>query len=147
MARVGLVAGAAFLLAVAADLGTKAYAVAHRDVIVYNDARPSELGWRGAVLAATIGVAYLFSRRLGRLWATWAFVGVLAGGTIANGVSRLVWSRGVPDFIHNGGGEAWNVADFEIAVGLAGGVLSIALAALVRFALERRRARGVTSAT
>lgn len=140
MTRVAAVSGCAFLLAVGVDLSTKAYAVAHHDVLVYDDARPAQLPWRVAVAAATIAVTYLFSKRLGRLWATWICAGVLTGGALSNGISWLIWTHGVPDFIANGG-EAWNVADFEIGIGLAGGVLSIAATAAVRYALSLRAAR------
>jgi hypothetical protein len=58
-------------------------------------------------------------------------------GILANGISPLLWARGVPDFIGVGGGWVWNVADFEIAIGLTGGILSVAFSAVVLYTRER----------
>jgi hypothetical protein len=62
---------------------------------------------------------------------------LLVAGVLANGVSSLLWARGVPDFIDVGDGWVWNVADFEIAIGLTGGLLSIGLSAIVVYAREK----------
>jgi lipoprotein signal peptidase len=75
-------------------------------------------------------------RGIGRIWGAWFGVGLLVAGIVGNGVSRLIWSRGVPDFVTMGR-EVWNVADFEIGLGLTGGLVSIAVAALFAFARDR----------
>ena len=62
---------------------------------------------------------------------------MLGGGVIGNGVSSLIWSRGVPDFIHTPA-YVWNLADFEISLGVTGGLLSVVVAALAAFVRERR---------
>jgi lipoprotein signal peptidase len=79
---------------------------------------------------------------MGRIWGAWVGVGLLVGGIVGNGVSRLIWPRGVPDFIDMGR-EVWNVADFEIGLGLTGGIVSIAVSALLIFVRERLGAPGV----
>ena len=76
-------------------------------------------------------------RGLGRQWGVWVGCTLLVAGVLANGVSALIWSRGVPDFIDMGDGWIWNVADLEIAVGLSGGILSVAVSALGVYAREK----------
>lgn len=67
-------------------------------------------------------------------------MGLLVAGIVGNGASRLIWTGGVPDFIDMGR-EMWNLADFMIGVGLAGGLLSIAVGAVLAFARERLEPR------
>jgi hypothetical protein len=131
----------AFACAIAVDVVTKVYAVGHAvgpHDVVYN-ARPSNLAIRLWMSVLTLSVVWLlehFGRRrgIGRLWGAWVAVGVLVGGTLSNGVSTYLWTRGVPDFIHVSGGWVWNLADFEIVFGLLGTALSAVVAALVAFA-------------
>ena len=77
------------------------------------------------------------SRGLGRQWGVWIGCALLVAGILSNGISPLLWAKGVPDFIAVNGGWVWNVADFEIAIGLTGGILSVAFCALVVYARER----------
>ena len=58
---------------------------------------------------------------------------------VGNGISPLLWHRGVPDFVYLGG-WVWNVADFEISFGLVGGLASIFVSAAVAYGRERLRA-------
>jgi lipoprotein signal peptidase len=67
----------------------------------------------------------------------WVGCGLLAAGILANGISPLLWNQGVPDFIDVRGGWVWNLADFEIAIGLTGGLLSVVLSAVVVYTRER----------
>ena len=137
-----------FVAAFAVDLLSKRWAVSHVDRLVYNT-KPSELAFRIAISALTVGgaavMAWLAAKRgLGRQWGLCVGAALLVAGILANGVSPLLWERGVPDFIHMQGGWVWNVADFEIAVGLTGGILSVAVNAIVVYAREtvaRGRAR------
>jgi signal peptidase (SPase) II len=130
----------AFACAIAVDVATKAYAVGHAagpDAILYNH-RPGNLFVRLWVSALTVLAVYVLEqlgrrRGLGPLWAAWAAVGVLAGGTLSNGVSSLLWRNGVPDFIHLSGGWVWNVADFEIVFGLLGTAAAIVLTAVLAY--------------
>jgi hypothetical protein len=131
----------AFACAIAADVVTKVYAVGHAvgsHDVVYN-ARPSNLAIRVWVSLLTVAIVWLlehFGRRrgIGHLWGAWITVGVLVGGTLSNGMSAYLWTRGVPDFIHVSGGWVWNLADFEIVFGLLGTALATVAAALVAFA-------------
>jgi hypothetical protein len=134
-----LVVSITFGVALVVDLATKAYAVGHMSVI-YND-KPGDLVRRLAMSLVAVVVVVTLTRLaawrgIGRIWGAWIGVGLLVGGIAGNGVSRLIWSRGVPDFIDMGR-ELWNVADFEIGLGLSGGLLSIAVCALIVFARER----------
>jgi signal peptidase (SPase) II len=137
---VGLrVAFVTFCSALLVDLLSKAIAVGRIDVI-YND-KPGDFVRRlvFSLLAALVVVALTRLaawRGIGRIWGAWVGVGLLVGGIAGNGLSRLIWSRGVPDFVDMGS-EMWNLADFEIGLGLTGGVLSIAVCALLVFARER----------
>lgn len=143
MKTAALCAGA-FVLALAVDLLTKVYAVEHLHGphgILFND-RPHDLAIRLDVSALTVAAVFLIqhfgrSRGLGRLWAAWLFVGVLVGGTIGNGVSSYLWTRGVPDFIRLDGGWMWNVADFEIVLGLLGTAVSVVANAVIAFGRAR----------
>jgi hypothetical protein len=142
--RPAVTGGLAFALALAADLGSKALAVAYdvdRKVVVYND-RPGVLVLRILMTLIAVAVACLLTRgakrlAIGRLWGTWIGVGLLAGGVLGNGVSSLIWSRGVPDFIHTPA-YVWNLADVEIWVGVTGGLLSVGVAALSAYVRDRR---------
>jgi lipoprotein signal peptidase len=70
-------------------------------------------------------------------------VGLLVGGILANGISPFLWDRGVPDFIAMRG-WVWNVADFEIAIGLTGGILSLGVSAVAVYARELVTRRATT---
>ena len=138
----------AFACAIAVDVATKVYAVGHAvgpHDVVYN-ARPSNLAIRVWVSLLTVGVVWLLEhfgrqRGIGRLWGAWIAVGVLIGGTLSNGVSTFLWTRGVPDFIHVSGGWVWNLADFEIVLGLLGAAASTAAAAVLAYARGLRSQR------
>lgn len=135
---------AVFLWAVAVDLVSKEWAVSHANYVLFNR-HPTELPRR---LLACVGVAALAFvltrlaswRGLGRQWGVWAGCAVLAAGILGNGVSPLLWSRGVPDFIGVGSGWFWNLADFEIALGLPIAVGSVAISATLVLAGEDRPA-------
>jgi lipoprotein signal peptidase len=129
-----------FFAAFAGDLLTKQWVVSHGDVLIFND-RPSELPLRVLMsviaLAAAVVLARLAAARgLGRQWGLWIGVALLVSGVLANGISAVLWARGVPDFIAVQGGWVWNVADFEIAIGMIGGILSVAVSAVVIYARE-----------
>jgi Signal peptidase (SPase) II len=146
-AAVGL---GSFTAAFAVDLLTKSYFVAHKagpHSVVYNQ-RPHDLVLRIDVSLLTLAVVYVLAvvarrRGIGRLWGAWIGVGVLLGGTLGNGVSSYVWARGVPDFIHVSGGWVWNVADFEIVVGLLGAAASVVVSAAAAYVRGLRRPRAV----
>ena len=143
--RAAAAGAAAFLAALAADLLTKTYAITRGGLgrVVYNDAHAGDFPRRVvmSVIAVAVTAAIAGHARrhgLGRLWGGWVGVGVLVGGVLGNGLSRFIWSRGVPDFIHSPSPDIWNVADFEIAIGLTGGIVSMAIAAILAYARERR---------
>jgi Signal peptidase (SPase) II len=147
--RAAAAGGLVCVLAVGADLLTKAYAVdtGRFGLVAYNDTHAGDFARRVAmslvavVFAAAITVAAR-RRGLGRQWGAWLGTGLLVGGVLANGLSSFIWSHGVPDFIHvySLSPDVWDVADFEIAIGLTGGIASVALAAVVAYARGRRRA-------
>jgi len=150
-AAAGLVA---FVVAFSVDLLTKTYAVSHGGLglVVYNDVHQGDFERR--VLMSLAAVVFTFvaavvarRRGIGRIWGAWIGVGLLVGGVLANGVSQFIWSRGVPDFIHfySLSPDVWDVADFEIAWGLTGGVTSVAVAALIAYGRERRHARAAAA--
>jgi lipoprotein signal peptidase len=134
----------AFICALALDLLTKVYAVERFHVygaVVYNN-RPHDLAVRIDVAMVTIVAAYLLERAgrrrgLGRLWGAWICVGILIAGTLGNGVSSYLWVRGVPDFIHLSDGWVWNVADFEIVLGLLGAAVSVVANGVIAYARSR----------
>jgi hypothetical protein len=145
--RAAAAGAAAFLVALAADLLTKTYAITRGGLgrVVYNDANAGDFPRRVVMsvlaVAVTAVIAGLARRQgFGRLWGGWVGVGLLVGGVLGNGLSRFIWSRGVPDFIHSPSPDIWNVADFEIAIGLTGGIVSMAIAAILAYARERRAA-------
>jgi lipoprotein signal peptidase len=125
---------------VAADLLSKEWAVLHGRFVVFNH-DPAQLARRLLMSFVAIGVALVIARvaaarGLGRQWGVSVGCALLVAGVLSNGVSRLFWDRGVPDFIHFAGG--WmNFADFEILCGLIGGALSVVVAAFAAFARER----------
>ncbi len=132
-------AAVTFAVALSLDLFTKAFAVAFfaPRFVYYNHSNPSEYVRRLVMSLAAVAATYALDRGaqrlgIGRLWGAW----IGAGGVIGNGVSRLIWTRGVPDFLLIGR-DMWNIADFEIGIGLAGGVASIAVTAFVAYARER----------
>ena len=129
-----------FAAAFAVDLLSKTWVVQHSQHVVFN-ARSTDLPRRLVMSAVAIAVAVVLTRLarwrgLGRVWGLWVGFALLVAGVLANGVSPYLWSRGVPDFIHVSGGWAWNVADFEIAVGMTGGILSIAVGAVFVYLRE-----------
>ncbi len=130
-----------FLGAFALDLASKRWAVAHASVLIFNDT-PSRLPFRVLMSLIAVAVGFVLTRLaarrgLGRQWGLWVGCGLLVAGILANGVSPLLWARGVPDFIDVQGGWVWNIADFEIAIGLTGGLLSVVLSAVVVYAREQ----------
>jgi hypothetical protein len=144
------VAGAlTFLVAIAVDLTTKAYAISlHQPhLVVYNNANPDAYVRRVVMSLVAIAATYALDRGarrlgIGRLWGAWIGVGLLAGGVLSNGVSRLIWTRGVPDFIHLPS-YVWDLADFEIGIGITGGIASIGVTAVVAYLRERFAAPAV----
>ena len=134
------VASAVFVAAFAADLVSKQLAVSHLGGIVYND-RSSELALRIAMSLVAVAVAVALGRLarlrgLGRQWGLWVGAALLVAGVLANGVSAFLWARGVPDFIDLRDGWVWNLADLEIAVGMTGGIVSVAVSAVVLYVRE-----------
>jgi hypothetical protein len=130
-----------FLTALGGDLLSKVWATEHAAELVYNP-MPSELPLRVVMSLVAIGVAVVLARvaamrGLGRQWGVSVGCALLVAGVLANGVSTLIWSRGVPDFIDMGDGWIWNVADVEIALGLSGGIVSVAVSALRVYAREK----------
>ena len=128
-----------FCVALSVDLLTKALAVG-RVPVIYND-KPGELLRRLVMSLVAVAVVLVLTRLaawrgIGRIWGAWVGVGLLVGGVAGNGLSRLIWARGVPDFIDMGP-QLWNLADFMIGLGLTGGVLSIAVSAVLAFTRER----------
>jgi lipoprotein signal peptidase len=143
------VAISVFVAAFVADLLTKQWAISYGNGVLFND-KPSDLPLRVVMSLVAIGVVVALSRisvqyGLGRQWGLWIGLALLVAGTLANGVSAVIWSQGVPDFIDVQGGWVWNVADFEIAVGMTGGILSVAVTAVVVYAREATRRRRTVS--
>ena len=131
-----------FAAAFAADLLSKTWMVRSSHDIVFNS-RANDVLPRVVMSAVAIVVAVALTRLarwrgLGRTWGLWVGCALLVAGILANGISPFLWSRGVPDFIHVSGGWVWNVADFEIAVGMTGGLLSIVVGAGCIYAREAR---------
>ncbi len=130
-----------FLGAFAVDLLSKQWAVSHASGLIFNSS-PSEFPRRLLMSLVAITVGFVLARAaalrgLGRQWGVWIGCALLVAGILANGISPFLWAQGVPDFIDVSGGWVWNVADFEIAVGLAGGILSVAFSAVVVYAREQ----------
>jgi hypothetical protein len=126
------------------DLGTKTVAVGldrGDGWLVYNaaDGHLVRRTWMSLLaVAVTMLLARLARwRGMGEIWGAWIGCGLLVAGIAGNGVSRVLWSRGVPDFIHAGDRWIWNVADFAIGLGLVGGVASIAVTGLGVWVRER----------
>ena len=129
-----------FAAAFVADLASKASAVDGHAHVYFHDV-PSRLPKRLAgillAIAVTVVLTRLSARRrdLGRPWGAWVGVPILAAGILANGISSLIWQRGVPDFIWTGD-SIMNVADFEIFFGIVGGVAALAVGYCVTFGRE-----------
>lgn len=136
--RIGLWA---FATALAVDLLTKEWAISHTPMIVYNT-KPAELPRRVMMSVVAVGVAAalarLASRRgLGRQWGVAVGCGLLVAGIAGNGISAVLWSHGVPDFLDFGDRFAWNLADVEIGIGLTGGILSVAVSAVGAYTRDK----------
>jgi hypothetical protein len=129
-----------FAAAFVADLATKTIAVDDHAHVYFHDA-PSRLPKRLLGIALAIAVTALLTRLsarrrdLGRPWGAWIGAPILAAGILANGVSSLIWQRGVPDFIWTGD-SIMNVADFEIFFGIVGGLLALVVGYCVTFGRE-----------
>jgi hypothetical protein len=128
-----------FFAALSADLVSKTLAVAY-DRHVYFHAVAGELPKRilmsGLAVAAAVVLTRIAARRgFGRPWGAWIGAPLLVAGVLGNGLSVVIWSRGVPDFIVTGD---WigNLADFEIFFGIVGGVFAL----IVGFCLTYARA-------
>lgn len=133
---------AVFVTAFAADLMTKQWVVSHGNVLVVFNNRSSQMPFRLFMCVVAILVAWGLTRLaamrgLGRQWGVWVGCGLLVAGVLGNGISSLLWARGIPDFINVGGGWFWNLADFEIAIGMSGGLLSVAFSAFVLYGREK----------
>jgi hypothetical protein len=129
-----------FLAAVCVDLLTKEWAIDHVEGLIFNR-RPADVPLRLLMSLVAIGVAAALSRfaarsGLGRQWGLWIGCALLVAGVLSNGVSSFLWAGGVPDFIDVRGRSVWNVADFEIAIGVTGGILSVAVSAVMTYARE-----------
>jgi hypothetical protein len=136
---------AVFLFTLGVDLASKAVAVSTLPAsrVVFNPAHEGDTAKRVALGLAAILAVYVLSllarwRGVGRLWGTWAFLGLLVGGIAGNGLSHAIWSRGTPDFIWASGHWVWNLADFAIGIGLVGAVAATAAAALGAVWRDRR---------
>ena len=123
--RIGL---SLFAGALVADLVSKAVAV-RSGVPVYYHAVDGQLARRLVMSALAVAFAAVCTwiashRGFGRPWGAWIGTPLLVAGTLGNGISLLIWSRGVPDFITTG---EWigNIADFEIFFGVVGGILAL----------------------
>jgi hypothetical protein len=128
-----------FAAALAADLVSKTLAAAF-DRQVYFHPVAGELPKRLVMCALAVAWAVLMThiaarRGFGRPWGAWIGAPLLVAGVLGNGLSVVIWSRGVPDFIVTGD---WigNLADFEIFFGIVGGFLAL----VVGFCLTYARA-------
>jgi lipoprotein signal peptidase len=136
----------ALLFGLVVDLGTKVVAVGldtGNGWLVYNGTATPGLVHRALMSLVAIGATVVLARvgrwrGMGEIWGAWIGCGLLVAGIMGNGLSRVIWSRGVPDFIHAGDRWIWNVADFAIGLGLVGGVVSIAVAGLGAYVRELR---------
>ena len=134
-----------FAVGFSVDLLAKQWAVSHNvGALLYNDTA-SQFPLRLLFCAVAIAVAlalgrFAGSRGLGRQWGLWIGAPLLVAGVLANGVSSFLWARGVPDFIDVEGGWVWNLADFEIAIGMTGGILSVGVSAVATYARGLRAA-------
>ena len=128
-----------FVAALTADLVSKTLAVAY-DPRVYFHPVAGELPKRIVMCALAVAASVLLSRvaarrGFGRPWGAWIGAPLLVAGVLGNGLSVVIWTRGVPDFIVTGD---WigNIADFEIFFGIIGGFLAL----IVGFCLTYARA-------
>lgn len=128
-----------FVAALTADLGSKTLAVAY-DPHVYFHTVAGELPKRIVMCALAVAVVVVLTqvaarRGFGRPWGAWIGAPLLVAGVLGNGLSVVIWSRGVPDFIVTGD---WigNLADFEIFFGIVGGFVAL----IVGFCLTYARA-------
>ena len=128
-----------FVAALTADLVSKTLAVAY-DPRVYFHPVAGELPKRIVMCALAVAASVLLSRvaarrGFGRPWGAWIGAPLLVAGVLGNGLSVVILTRGVPDFIVTGD---WigNLADFEIFFGIVGGVFAL----IVGFCLTYARA-------
>ncbi len=136
------------MLAFCVDLGSKVFAISHGGLglVVYNDVHAGDFRRRVLMslvaLAVTFAMANLARRRgdrpaVGRLDRRRPPRRRRPRATASRSSSGL---SGVPDFIHvySLSPDVWNVADFEIAWGLTGGIVSIAVTVLIVYVREHR---------
>jgi len=128
-----------FCAAFCADLVTKTAAVAYDRQVYFHPVAgelPKRIVMCALAVAAAVVLTHVAARRgLGRPWGAWIGTQLLVAGVLGNGLSVVIWSRGVPDFIVTGD---WigNLADFEIFFGIVGGVFAL----IVGFCLTYARA-------
>jgi lipoprotein signal peptidase len=132
--RAAVTGAVVLVVAMTVDLGLVAYNNTHNGDFTHRVVMSLV-----AIAFTCVAAVVARQRGIGRLWGAWIGVGLLVGGVLANGLSQFIWSRGTPDFIHfySLSPNVWNIADFEIWWGLTGGLVSIAIAALIAFARER----------
>lgn len=128
-----------FVAALTADLVSKTLAVAYDPQVYFHPVAgelPKRVVMCALAVAGSVVLTHVAARRgFGRPWGAWIGAPLLVAGVLGNGLSVLIWSRGVPDFIVTGD---WigNLADFEIFFGIVGGFLAL----IVGFCLTYARA-------
>jgi hypothetical protein len=128
-----------FFVSLVADLVTKTLAVAYDGQVYFHPVAaelPKRIVMCALAVVGAVALTHVASRRgFGRPWGAWVGAPLLVAGVLANGLSVVIWSRGVPDFIVTGD---WigNLADFEIFFGIVGGFLAL----IVGFCLTYARA-------
>jgi hypothetical protein len=126
-----------FFAALCADLVTKTLAVAYDRQVYFHSVTgelPKRLLMSAIAIVAAIVLTHVAARRgFGRPWGAWIGAPVLVAGILGNGLSVLIWPRGVPDFIVTGD---WigNLADFEIFFGIVGGVAALTVGFCLTYA-------------
>jgi hypothetical protein len=125
--------------ALTADLVSKSLAAAYDRHVYFHPVAgelPKRIVMSAFAVAAAVVLTQVAARRgFGRPWGAWIGAPLLVAGVLGNGLSVLIRSRGVTDFIVTGD---WigNLADFEIFFGIVGGVLAL----IVGFCLAYARA-------
>ena len=115
---------AGVLLVLAIDLGSKLLVLAddaRAATVIYNPdktSQPLRIVLIVIVIATVAALTWAARwRGIGPVPILWLACGGLIGGVSAQGISLLVWERGVPDFIY-AGDHVWNLADFAIGQSL-----------------------------